>query len=89
MTRSPFFIVMHLSKLPTIFVKDGEERKAFYTVQARELAADGWVEKGEEKPKPKPAAKAPASKTSSEKPAEQKPKTEKSETTSFSAEPKK
>lgn len=45
MTWSPFFIVMHLSKLPTIFVKDGEERKAFYTVQARELLAAGWVEK--------------------------------------------
>ena len=40
---------MHLPKLPTIFVKNGEERKAFFTVQARELLAAGWVEKeGEE-----------------------------------------
>jgi len=39
---------MHLSKLPTIFVKNGEERKAFFTVQARELLAAGWVEKVDE-----------------------------------------
>jgi len=56
---------MHLAKLPTIFVKDGQERKAYHTVEAKELAADGWVEKGE-KPAGKPAvekaeaAKAPA-----------------------------
>ena len=48
---SPFF-VMHLPKLPTVFVKGGEERKAFFTVQARELLAAGWVEKGEEPAKP-------------------------------------
>ena len=48
---SPFFI-MHLPKLPTVFVKGGEERKAFFTVQARELIAAGWVEKGTEAPKP-------------------------------------
>jgi len=47
---APFFI-MHLPKLPTIFVKNGEERKAFFTVQARELLAAGWVEKGEEEVK--------------------------------------
>ena len=46
---------MHLSKLPTIFVKGGEERKAYFTVQARELIAAGWVEKGQEKPAPKKA----------------------------------
>lgn len=40
---------MHLPDLPTIFVKDGEERKAFFTVQARELLASGWVLKGTEK----------------------------------------
>lgn len=40
---------MHLSNLPTIFVKDGIERKAYFTVQARELLADGWTEKGEAK----------------------------------------
>jgi len=36
---------MHLLKLPTIFVKGGEERKAFFTIQAKELMAAGWVEK--------------------------------------------
>lgn len=39
---------MHLSKFPTIFVKGGEERKAFFTIQAKELIAAGWVEKGTE-----------------------------------------
>ena len=48
---------MHLSKLPTIFVKGGEERKAYFTVQARELIADGWVEKTDEAPAP--AAESP------------------------------
>ena len=43
---------MHLQKLPTIFVKGGEERKAYFTVQARELIADGWVEQGTEEPAP-------------------------------------
>jgi hypothetical protein len=66
---------MHLPKLPTIFVKDGVERKAFYTVEARELVAAGWVEKGEEKPQPKIAAK-PAAKPAEEKPKVEKPKTE-------------
>lgn len=36
---------MHLPKLPTIFVKGGEERKAFFTIQAKELIDAGWVEK--------------------------------------------
>lgn len=48
---------MHLPELPTIFVKNGEERKVFFTVQARELAEMGWVEKGKEKPAPKKATK--------------------------------
>lgn len=39
---------MHLPKLPTIFVKGGEERKAFFTIQAKELIAAGWVEKDAE-----------------------------------------
>jgi hypothetical protein len=43
---------MHLPKLPTIFVKGGEERKAYFTVQARELVQAGWVEKKEEEVKP-------------------------------------
>lgn len=47
---SPFFI-MHLPKLPTIFVKDGEERKAFYTIEAKELIEDGWAEKSVQAPK--------------------------------------
>lgn len=47
MALSPFFIVMHLPKLPTIFVKGGEERKAFFTIQAKELMEAGWVEKAE------------------------------------------
>lgn len=33
----------HLSKLPTIFVKDGDRREAYYTVQARELLEQGYV----------------------------------------------
>jgi hypothetical protein len=41
---------MHLPELPTIFVKGGEERKVYFTVQARELIALGWTEKGKEKP---------------------------------------
>ena len=45
---------MHLPELPTIFVKGDEERKAFFTVQARELLAAGWVVKGSET-KEKPA----------------------------------
>jgi hypothetical protein len=55
---------MHLSKLPTIFVKNGEERKAYFTVQARELVEQGWVEKGTEPKKeaPKPEVKKPAAK---------------------------
>jgi len=47
---------MHLSKLPTIFVKGGEERKAFFTIQAKELIAAGWVEKGTEEEVAKPVA---------------------------------
>lgn len=66
---SPFFI-MHLPKLPTIFVKGGEERKAYFTIQARELMAAGWVEKGTEKPKAEPKKVEPAA----EAPKEEKPK---------------
>ena len=39
---------MHLKKRPTWFVKDGDRRKAFYTVQARELIQRGYVEEGAE-----------------------------------------
>ena len=54
----PFFSIMaHLKKLPTWFVKGEERRKAYYTVEARELIADGWKEEGvkaEAAPAPKP-----------------------------------
>jgi hypothetical protein len=69
---------MHLPKLPTIFVKGGEERKAYFTVQARELVAAGWVEKGEEKPIPKKveAVKAPEVKAAPRVESKIEPKTE-------------
>lgn len=41
---------MNLPKMPTIFVKDGEQRKAYHTVEAREFIAAGWVEADETKP---------------------------------------
>lgn len=47
---------MHLPELPTIFVKGGEERKVYFTVQARELIALGWKEKGTEEKEPVKAA---------------------------------
>lgn len=67
---------MHLSKLPTIFVKGGEERKAFFTIQAKELIAAGWVEKGTEEKVVEPIVEAKEeSKTVVEEPkAEEKPK---------------
>lgn len=46
----------HLAKLPTYFVKNGDRRAAYYTVQARELLEAGYVEEGE-KAKPAPAPK--------------------------------
>lgn len=62
--ESPFFI-MHLPKLPTIFIKGDEERKAYFTIQAKELIAAGWVikdseetpEKVEKKVESKPKAR--------------------------------
>jgi hypothetical protein len=36
----------HLDKLPTWFVKGDDRRGAYYSIQARELKADGWVEEG-------------------------------------------
>ena len=53
---------MHLPELPTIFVKGDEERKAYFTIQAKELMAAGWKIKGaeevvEEKAEEKPAPK--------------------------------
>jgi hypothetical protein len=42
----------HLKKLPTYFVKDGVRREAYFTVQARELLEQGFVEEGAEKAEP-------------------------------------
>ena len=62
---------MHLPELPTIFVKGDEERKAYFTIQAKELLDAGWKIKGseevveekvEEKPAPKPKARRVAKK---------------------------
>ena len=47
----------HLDKLPTWFVKGDERKAAYYTIQARELRAEGFVEEGEKAapaPRPKP-----------------------------------
>jgi hypothetical protein len=47
----------YLAELPTYFVKDGERRGVYYTIQATELLADGWVEEGSKAqtaPAPKP-----------------------------------
>jgi hypothetical protein len=49
----------HLKKLPTWFVRDGGRRSAFFTIQARELLAAGWVEEGEKAEKRKPIEKQP------------------------------
>ena len=40
----------HLKKLPTYFVKGDERRAAYYSIQARELIAKGYVQEGAEKP---------------------------------------
>ena len=49
----------HLDKLPTYFVKDGERRPAYYTIQARELRAEGFVEEGEKAVAKKPLERQP------------------------------
>ena len=50
----------HLKKLPTYFIKEGERRRtAYYTVQARELRAAGYVEEGEKAIAYKPAERQP------------------------------
>jgi hypothetical protein len=46
----------HLKKQPTWFVKNGERRKAFFTVEARELITNGWKEEGA-KAEPAPPSK--------------------------------
>lgn len=50
---------MHLKKLPTYFVKDGVRRAAYYTIQARELRAAGYVVEGEQIEVRKPIEKQP------------------------------
>lgn len=59
---------MHLSKFPTVFVKGGEERKAFFTIQAKELITAGWVEKGTEQKVVEPTPKAKVEDYTEEKP---------------------
>jgi hypothetical protein len=47
----------HLEKMPTWFVKGDQRRAAYYTIQAREFRAEGYVEEGEKAapaPQPKP-----------------------------------
>ena len=53
---------MHLPELPTIFVKGDEERKAYFTIQAKELLAAGWKIKGAEEPVEEKVEEKPASK---------------------------
>ena len=49
----------HLDRLPTWFVKGDERRGAYYTIQARELREDGWVEEGEKAKAHKPVDQLP------------------------------
>ena len=49
----------HLKKLPTYFVKGDERRAAYYTIQARELRAAGFVEEGEKAVAAKPIERQP------------------------------
>lgn len=67
------FSIMHLPQLPTIFVKDGEERKVYHTVEAKELVAAGWAEKGEKPAAVKAAAKPIAAKLETAKPKAEEP----------------
>ena len=50
---------MHLRKLPTWFVKGDSRRAAYYTIQARELRAAGYVEEGEKAVAAKPVERQP------------------------------
>lgn len=49
----------HLDKLPTWFVKGDERRAAYYTIQAREFRAEGFVEEGEKAVAAKPMERLP------------------------------
>jgi hypothetical protein len=50
---------VHLRKLPTWFVKGDQRRAAYYTIQARELRAAGFVEEGEKAVAKKPIERQP------------------------------
>lgn len=50
---------MHLRKLPTYFVKGERRRAAYYTIQAREFLAAGYVEEGEKAEARKPIERQP------------------------------
>lgn len=49
----------YLDKLPTWFIRGDERRGAYYTIQARELKADGWVEEGQKAKAHKPVDQLP------------------------------
>ena len=49
----------HLDKLPTWFVKGDKRKAAYYTIQARELRAEGFVEEGEKAAPAKPLERLP------------------------------
>ncbi len=50
---------MHLRKLPTWFVKGDSRRTAYYTIQARELRAAGYVEESKKVEVKKPIDRQP------------------------------
>ena len=50
---------MHLRKLPTWFIKGDSRRAAYYTIQASELRAAGYVEEGEKAEVKKPIERQP------------------------------
>ena len=49
----------HLDKLPTWFVKGDERLAAYYTIQAREFRAAGFVEEGKKAKAAKPLERLP------------------------------
>ena len=44
---------MYLRQRPTYYVKGSERCAAYYTVQARDLEAQGWIQEEDAKPAPK------------------------------------
>lgn len=49
----------HLRKLPTYFVKGDQRRAAYFTVQASEFLAKGFVEEGEKAARREPIERQP------------------------------